>query len=215
MWDPPGPGIEPVSPELAGGLLTTAPLGKSPNSVVLNWGDGSLVLSASRRKARVAAKTFYNALDIMQQQNYRSPDFSMLRLRYPGLTKFFVLLLKVNARVVFFFFFPVFFRYNWHTALCKFKVYSIMIWLTHATVVLPLAGSAAITYCCIYNKVQISWPSIQAPPSEIEAPNITHTNIWVLCSPAKLNHLILLKLFHCCVTLEILLNLSEPQFPIY
>ena len=28
-WDPPGPGPEPVSPALAGGLLTTAPPGKS------------------------------------------------------------------------------------------------------------------------------------------------------------------------------------------
>ena len=30
MWDLPGPGIEPMSPALAGGLLTTAPPGKSP-----------------------------------------------------------------------------------------------------------------------------------------------------------------------------------------
>ena len=29
MWDLPGLGIEPVSPALAGGFLTTAPLGKS------------------------------------------------------------------------------------------------------------------------------------------------------------------------------------------
>ena len=28
MWDPPGPGHEPVSPALAGGFLTTAPPGK-------------------------------------------------------------------------------------------------------------------------------------------------------------------------------------------
>ena len=30
MWDLPGPGIEPVSPALAGGFLTTAPPEKSP-----------------------------------------------------------------------------------------------------------------------------------------------------------------------------------------
>ena len=30
MWDLPRPGIEPVSPELAGGFLTTGPRGKSP-----------------------------------------------------------------------------------------------------------------------------------------------------------------------------------------
>ena len=29
MWDLPGPRIEPVSPALAGGFLTTAPPGKS------------------------------------------------------------------------------------------------------------------------------------------------------------------------------------------
>ena len=29
MWDLPGPGLEPVSPALAGGFLTTAPRGKS------------------------------------------------------------------------------------------------------------------------------------------------------------------------------------------
>ena len=29
MWDLPGPGIEPVSPALAGGFLTAAPPGKS------------------------------------------------------------------------------------------------------------------------------------------------------------------------------------------
>ena len=32
MWDLPGPGIEPVSPALAGKFLTTAPPGKSPSS---------------------------------------------------------------------------------------------------------------------------------------------------------------------------------------
>ena len=31
MWDLPGPGLEPVSPALAGGFLTTAPPGKSHN----------------------------------------------------------------------------------------------------------------------------------------------------------------------------------------
>ena len=30
MWDLPGPGLEPESPALAGGLLTTVPPGKSP-----------------------------------------------------------------------------------------------------------------------------------------------------------------------------------------
>ena len=34
MWDLPGPGLEPVSPALAGGFLTTAPSGK-PQEMVL------------------------------------------------------------------------------------------------------------------------------------------------------------------------------------
>ena len=36
MWDLPGPGLEPVSPALAGGFLTTTPPGKSPGRRILN-----------------------------------------------------------------------------------------------------------------------------------------------------------------------------------
>ena len=35
MWDLPGPGLEPVSPALAGGFLNTAPPGKSTYDVFL------------------------------------------------------------------------------------------------------------------------------------------------------------------------------------
>ena len=35
MWDLPGPGLEPVSPALAGGFLTTAPPGKSRQGFLL------------------------------------------------------------------------------------------------------------------------------------------------------------------------------------
>ena len=34
MWDLPRPGLEPVSPALAGGFLTTAPLGKPPTQLI-------------------------------------------------------------------------------------------------------------------------------------------------------------------------------------
>ena len=34
MWDLPGPGLEPVSPALVGGLLTTVPPGKSPLFII-------------------------------------------------------------------------------------------------------------------------------------------------------------------------------------
>ena len=36
MWDPPGPGLKPVSPALAGGLPTTAPPGKPGLGVFTN-----------------------------------------------------------------------------------------------------------------------------------------------------------------------------------
>ena len=36
MWDPPGPGLEPVSPALAGGFLITVPPGKSQRFCFLN-----------------------------------------------------------------------------------------------------------------------------------------------------------------------------------
>ena len=35
MWDLPRPGLEPVSPALAGGFLTTEPPGKSPGTKLL------------------------------------------------------------------------------------------------------------------------------------------------------------------------------------
>ena len=37
MWDPPRPGIKPMSPALAGGFLITGPPGKSHNEKVLNY----------------------------------------------------------------------------------------------------------------------------------------------------------------------------------
>ena len=36
MWDLPRPGLEPVSPALAGGFLTTAPPGKPPRNIFEN-----------------------------------------------------------------------------------------------------------------------------------------------------------------------------------
>ena len=42
MWDPPRPGLEPVSPALAGGLSTTAPPGK-PKNLFLKAGISLLV----------------------------------------------------------------------------------------------------------------------------------------------------------------------------
>ena len=39
MWDLPGPGLEPMSPALAGGFLTTAPPGKPYNQLIFEKGQ--------------------------------------------------------------------------------------------------------------------------------------------------------------------------------
>ena len=41
MWDPSGPGIEPVSPALAGRFLSTVPLGKSYSRILQFLGEFS------------------------------------------------------------------------------------------------------------------------------------------------------------------------------
>ena len=43
MWDLPGPGLEPVSPALAGRFLTTAPPGKSHKPVAPGFPGGAVV----------------------------------------------------------------------------------------------------------------------------------------------------------------------------
>ena len=41
LWNPPGPGIESVSPALAGGLLAPGPLGKSLSFLITHSTEGS------------------------------------------------------------------------------------------------------------------------------------------------------------------------------
>ena len=58
MWDLPGPGLEPVSPALAGGFLTTVPPGKSP-VFNLNFAPMDMIyLAPPPPKILVAFKTF-------------------------------------------------------------------------------------------------------------------------------------------------------------
>ena len=47
MWDPPGPGLEPVSPALAGGFLTAGPPG-SPPAVASDTGAPAILLLLSK-----------------------------------------------------------------------------------------------------------------------------------------------------------------------
>ena len=51
MWDPPRPGLEPVSPSLAGRLSTTAPPGKPLSSVFLKR-QCTIYVEAERSKVR-------------------------------------------------------------------------------------------------------------------------------------------------------------------
>ena len=54
MWDLPGPGLERVSPALAGGFLTTAPPGRYPHPPAVNSEDQLLSrISLWQRKLRV------------------------------------------------------------------------------------------------------------------------------------------------------------------
>ena len=75
MWHLPGPGIEPVSPALAGGFLTMAPPGKSSTRVFVmrklfrrRKQEASGLLGASR-----AGKAF--ALSILQ---FEIPEFNCM-----------------------------------------------------------------------------------------------------------------------------------------
>ena len=63
MWDLPRPGLEPVSPTLAGGFLTSVPPGKPPQSLkvlkpVLWPGIWSAFITASH----VLEKTVYSGV---------------------------------------------------------------------------------------------------------------------------------------------------------
>ena len=47
-WNPPRPGIEPTSPALVGGFLTTGPPGKSPRYILQREENASLLFAAWR-----------------------------------------------------------------------------------------------------------------------------------------------------------------------
>ena len=60
MWDRPGPGIEPVSPALAGGFLTTAPPEKSLGEYLKNRDSQVSPQSQLIRISGGAAGTFFH-----------------------------------------------------------------------------------------------------------------------------------------------------------
>ena len=81
MWDLPRPGLEPVSPALAGSLSTTAPPGKPPTfisdpqgrapsrlwlpSLLLEWSYGPTVHSSHRTKACKLFSYFWKGMAVL------------------------------------------------------------------------------------------------------------------------------------------------------
>ena len=53
MWDLPGPGLEPVSPALAGGFLTTAPPGEASPLLIEDTDTDASVVLRPRSEYRV------------------------------------------------------------------------------------------------------------------------------------------------------------------
>ena len=65
MWDLPGPGIEPVSPTLAGRFLTTASPGKSPHTLlVLQTMVGHVSLVICLKNNRFGLEALEDAIDL-------------------------------------------------------------------------------------------------------------------------------------------------------
>ena len=56
MWDLPGPGLEPVSPALAGGCLTTVPPGK-PKRVILKASSLTKLLTSNAQEEKAITGT--------------------------------------------------------------------------------------------------------------------------------------------------------------
>ena len=57
MWDLPRPGLEPVSPSLAGGFLTTVPPGKSLVHQLLTTLDFNYMLAPLGENRKVSSET--------------------------------------------------------------------------------------------------------------------------------------------------------------
>ena len=62
MWDLPRPGLEPVSPALAGGFSTTAPPRKSPQMLILNMASKDLQDAAA---ANISSSSCFSSLSVL------------------------------------------------------------------------------------------------------------------------------------------------------
>ena len=94
MWDLPGPGLEPVSPALAGGFLTTAPPGKShiqliSDSNFFNCLAIFLLVSKLLLEPRADMSSFYSffffsSSFVLHSQPITVPPSSQNKPRLPG-----------------------------------------------------------------------------------------------------------------------------------
>ena len=82
MWDPPGPGLEPVSPVLAGGFLTTAPPGK-PRFFILK--DNCGYSAENRLDSQGQSQEVSEAAWTRGRNSEKWPD-SELQIYYEGRT---------------------------------------------------------------------------------------------------------------------------------
>ena len=82
MWDLPGPGLEPVSPALAGGFLTTLPPGK-PNVQGFVWTN--ILISLGQTPRRGIAGSFANCLTFEELPDcFPNPAVLTVFCRLPG-----------------------------------------------------------------------------------------------------------------------------------
>ena len=73
MWDPPGPGLEPVSPALAAGFLTTVPPGK-PDPFLFVY-DKALTLRIKTQDSEILRIKSFSFPSIISPGNFKFQQF--------------------------------------------------------------------------------------------------------------------------------------------
>ena len=76
MWDLPEPGLEPVSPALAGGFLTTVPPGKSQTYPLLKKEMGRKILKLMGEHCRDILGIFLNVFQTAHHDLFMGNDIN-------------------------------------------------------------------------------------------------------------------------------------------